>query len=161
MKAATHLKSPTATEAIGALIKQWTAAVRDKDLDAIMAYYAPDIVAYDAIIQLQFKGARPTANIGSSAWACAKGQCSSSREICRFTPMTISPSPTGCAVAAGPMTRANRNHPGCVRARVIGASTVNGKRCTSIFQHHSIWKAARPCSSSSPDGRLAQHRGEQ
>ncbi|EPJ89841.1 hypothetical protein CFII64_01941 [Pseudomonas sp. CFII64] len=57
MKAATHLKSPTATEAIGALIKQWTAAVRDKDLDAIMAYYAPDIVAYDAIIQLQFKGA--------------------------------------------------------------------------------------------------------
>jgi ketosteroid isomerase-like protein len=38
------------------LIEKWTAAVRDKDLDAIMAYYAPDIVAYDAIIQLQFKG---------------------------------------------------------------------------------------------------------
>lgn len=45
-------------EQIQTLIKQWSDAVRDKDLDAIMAYYAPDIVAYDAIIQLQFKGAQ-------------------------------------------------------------------------------------------------------
>lgn len=45
-----------AQQEIRALIEHWCAAVRDKDLDAIMSYYAPDIVAFDAIIQLQFKG---------------------------------------------------------------------------------------------------------
>ncbi|MDB6141401.1 MAG: isomerase [Pseudomonas sp.] len=38
------------------LLETWTAAVRDKDLDTIMAYYAPEIVAYDAIFALQFTG---------------------------------------------------------------------------------------------------------
>ncbi|SQF99928.1 isomerase [Paucimonas lemoignei] len=41
---------------IQSLIEQWSAAIRDKDLDLIMSYYAPEIVAYDAIIALQFKG---------------------------------------------------------------------------------------------------------
>jgi ketosteroid isomerase-like protein len=45
-------------EQIQTLLKAWCDAVRDKDLDKIMAYYAPDIVAYDAIIKLQFKGAQ-------------------------------------------------------------------------------------------------------
>lgn len=48
--------SSTAQAHIKTLLEQWCAAVRDKDLDAIMAYYAPDIVAYDAILQLQFRG---------------------------------------------------------------------------------------------------------
>lgn len=42
---------------IRALIDDWATAVRTKDLDGIMAYYAADIVAFDAISQLQFKGA--------------------------------------------------------------------------------------------------------
>ncbi len=41
---------------IQSLIEQWSAAIRDKDLDLIMSYYAPEIVAYDAIVALQFKG---------------------------------------------------------------------------------------------------------
>jgi ketosteroid isomerase-like protein len=45
-------------EQIQTLLKEWCDAVRAKDLDKIMAYYAPDIVAYDAIIKLQFKGAQ-------------------------------------------------------------------------------------------------------
>lgn len=57
MKAATNLDAGSASQDIRALITHWTHAVRDKNLDAIMAYYAPEIVAYDAIIQLQFKGA--------------------------------------------------------------------------------------------------------
>lgn len=43
-------------EQIQTLIQHWSAAIRDKDIEAIMAYYDPEIVAYDAIIQLQFKG---------------------------------------------------------------------------------------------------------
>jgi ketosteroid isomerase-like protein len=42
---------------IRALLEGWSVAVREQDLDRLMAYYAPDIVAYDAIMELQFKGA--------------------------------------------------------------------------------------------------------
>lgn len=37
-------------------LESWAAAVRAKDLDAIVAHYAPEIVAFDAIAALQFKG---------------------------------------------------------------------------------------------------------
>ena len=38
------------------LIDHWANAARTSDLDGIMSHYAPDIVAFDAIAQLQFKG---------------------------------------------------------------------------------------------------------
>ena len=38
------------------LIEQWVQAVRDRDIDAITAPYAEDILAFDAIKALQFKG---------------------------------------------------------------------------------------------------------
>lgn len=41
---------------IRALLDRWAQASRVKDLDGIMACYAPDILAFDAIAQLQFKG---------------------------------------------------------------------------------------------------------
>ena len=34
----------------------WRAAVRASDVPRIVSYYAEDIVAFDAILQLQFKG---------------------------------------------------------------------------------------------------------
>ncbi|WP_111414814.1 YybH family protein [Billgrantia lactosivorans] len=37
-------------------LESWAAAVRAQDLDAIVAHYAPDIVAFDAVTKLQFKG---------------------------------------------------------------------------------------------------------
>ena len=41
---------------IRALIADWARAARAKDVDAIFAHYAPDIVAFDGIGQLRFKG---------------------------------------------------------------------------------------------------------
>ena len=38
------------------LIDRWMQAVRDRDIPAITAPYADDIVAFDAIQSLQFKG---------------------------------------------------------------------------------------------------------
>jgi uncharacterized protein (TIGR02246 family) len=38
------------------LIDEWAAAARASDYDAIMSFYAPDIVAFDAVGRLQFKG---------------------------------------------------------------------------------------------------------
>ena len=38
-------------------LDDWARAVRAKNVDRIFAHYAPDIVAFDAIAQLQFKGA--------------------------------------------------------------------------------------------------------
>ena len=45
------------TVRIRRLIDHWAEAVRASDLDGIMAAYAPDILSFDAIAQLQFKGA--------------------------------------------------------------------------------------------------------
>ena len=45
------------TTRIRRLIDDWAEAVRASDLDRIMAAYAPDILSFDAIAQLQFKGA--------------------------------------------------------------------------------------------------------
>jgi ketosteroid isomerase-like protein len=42
---------------IRGLLDDWVKAARAKDVDGIMATYAPDILAFDAIAQLQFKGA--------------------------------------------------------------------------------------------------------
>lgn len=41
---------------VDALYKQWLAAVAKKDVNAIMACYTDDVVAFDAIMALQFKG---------------------------------------------------------------------------------------------------------
>jgi ketosteroid isomerase-like protein len=38
------------------LIDAWVEAARANDIDRIMAAYAPDILSFDAIGQLQFKG---------------------------------------------------------------------------------------------------------
>jgi len=50
------MKTTTDEQSIRALLDRWAQASRVKDLDGIMACYAPDIVAFDAISQLQFKG---------------------------------------------------------------------------------------------------------
>src|SRR3546814_19454257 len=42
---------------IRGLLDSWLQAVRARDTDQIMSHYAPDVVAYDAITALQFKGA--------------------------------------------------------------------------------------------------------
>lgn len=54
------MKMESADTAAGAevrtLIETWMAAVRDRDLERIMVAYAPDVVAYDAIVALRFVG---------------------------------------------------------------------------------------------------------
>jgi ketosteroid isomerase-like protein len=42
---------------IRGLLDDWAEAARSGDIDAIMTAYAPDILAFDAIAHLQFKGA--------------------------------------------------------------------------------------------------------
>src|SRR5687767_10081265 len=41
---------------IRALVDNWLTAVHTQDVDGIASHYAPDILAFDAIAQLQFKG---------------------------------------------------------------------------------------------------------
>ncbi|MFC4352921.1 YybH family protein [Fodinicurvata halophila] len=47
----------SAEQEIRAALDSLLKTVSSKDVDAIMDFYAPDIVAYDAIAALQFKGA--------------------------------------------------------------------------------------------------------
>lgn len=46
----------TAENEIRQLIESWIPAVRSRDVDAITAPYADDILAFDAVKTLQFKG---------------------------------------------------------------------------------------------------------
>jgi uncharacterized protein (TIGR02246 family) len=55
---ATITADRTAAAEIGRLIKEWAKAARAFDIDGVMAAYTPDILAYDAIGKLQFKGAQ-------------------------------------------------------------------------------------------------------
>jgi uncharacterized protein (TIGR02246 family) len=48
----------TAEAEIRGLIKDWAKAAGTFDIDRVMEAYAPDILAFDAIAQLQFKGAQ-------------------------------------------------------------------------------------------------------
>lgn len=48
--------STQARDEVRQTIESWLKAVRSLDVDAVMAHYDPDTVAFDAIMQLQFKG---------------------------------------------------------------------------------------------------------
>ncbi|MEE1867269.1 MULTISPECIES: YybH family protein [Pseudomonas] len=48
--------SSTAENEVRQLIERWIPAVRARDIPAILAPYTEDIVAFDAVKELQFKG---------------------------------------------------------------------------------------------------------
>jgi uncharacterized protein (TIGR02246 family) len=52
----TETANASAVAEIRALMDNWLRAVRANDIDGIVSHYAPDILAFDAIAQLQFKG---------------------------------------------------------------------------------------------------------
>jgi uncharacterized protein (TIGR02246 family) len=52
----TAIAHTTAEAEIRALVDNWLRAVLARDIDGIMSHYAPDILSFDAISQLQFKG---------------------------------------------------------------------------------------------------------
>jgi uncharacterized protein (TIGR02246 family) len=65
-------KSPEAE--VRALHESWLKAVRSRDVDGIVAHYARDIVAFDAIQQLQFKGV----DAYKKHWAACMEMCTES-----------------------------------------------------------------------------------
>jgi uncharacterized protein (TIGR02246 family) len=52
----TGIGDATAEAEIRELMDDWIAAVRAQDVDRIVSHYARDIIAFDAVSQLQFKG---------------------------------------------------------------------------------------------------------
>lgn len=55
MALATH--EVNAEDEIRGLLDSWLRAAKAKDVDRIMTHYTPDVLAFDAIMKLQFKGA--------------------------------------------------------------------------------------------------------
>ena len=50
------LFTPRPEDVIRARIAGWCEAVRTRDVERIAAYYAPDILAFDAVSRLRFEG---------------------------------------------------------------------------------------------------------
>jgi uncharacterized protein (TIGR02246 family) len=55
--AATKSTKPLAEAEIRGLIDRWAQAIRSKDVNALMADYAPDVLAFDLLPPLQYRGA--------------------------------------------------------------------------------------------------------
>ena len=131
------------------LIDHWANAARTSDLDGIMSHYAPDIVAFDAIAQLQFKGK----DAYRKHWEACLSMCSGPMifEVTTSTSRraTMWPSATISAGAAGPGRMAWKRSAGCARPSAAARSTAGGWSCTSISPHLSTWRPARRCSTSS------------
>lgn len=53
---ASEIRTATAEAEIGGALEDWAKAVQAKDIAGIVAHYAPDIVAYDAVLALAFEG---------------------------------------------------------------------------------------------------------
>jgi len=51
----THTKARDEAQ-LRQLIAQWAQALHDKDLNALMSYYAPDILTFDILPPLQYQG---------------------------------------------------------------------------------------------------------
>jgi ketosteroid isomerase-like protein len=134
---------------IRGLLEDWVAAARANDLDGIMAVYAPDIRSFDAIAQLQFKGA----DAYRKHWEWCIGMCSS--PILEIHDLAIE---TGGDVAfghyllrcGGRAKMARNRSGGCASPSATGGRTDGGWSRTSISRLPSRWKAARRCSTSSP-----------
>lgn len=56
-------------------LSSWAAAVKAGDLETIMAHYVPEIVSYDAVFALQFRGAEAY----RAHWRSCLDSCSSMR----------------------------------------------------------------------------------
>jgi uncharacterized protein (TIGR02246 family) len=63
----------TSEDKVRDLINSWVKAVHAGDIDRIMSHYAPDILAFDAISQLQFKGADAYTKHWKACLAMCKG----------------------------------------------------------------------------------------
>ena len=60
----------SAERQVRAVVDRIAAAIRDKDVDAVMAHYAPDIVAFDLLPPLQYRGAAMIRK-RLSQWLCS------------------------------------------------------------------------------------------
>ncbi len=61
-----------AVQDLRALMKTWTTAAQARDVKTIMSCYTDDVVAYDAIMKLQFQGA----DAYGKHWAMCMEMCS-------------------------------------------------------------------------------------
>ena len=52
----TQVNDSAAEQELRQLIETWSQAVKRQDIEQILAIYAKDVVAFDAIGELQFKG---------------------------------------------------------------------------------------------------------
>lgn len=67
----TENRNAKAEADIRARVESWRQAFFAQDIDAIMSHYAPDVLAFDAIGQLQFKGI----DAYRAHWQACMGMC--------------------------------------------------------------------------------------
>ena len=119
---------------IRSLIDEWSRAARSKDLDAILACYAPDVVAFDAIIKLDFRG---TETYRPHWQACLDMMPGDLLWKTRDMNVTVSGDVGFChyLVHCGAVDAQGKEHGGWMRATVCCRKTGDGWRI--VHEHYS------------------------
>ena len=113
--------------AIRQLHETFEQATAAKDLDRIMAQYADDVVAFDAVGALQFKGVPSIARTGSAVSSSARAKAFSKPTSCTWTSVATWPAAACSLTVAAPMPKARCRPPGCAARGSGRAAMVSGR----------------------------------
>lgn len=113
--------------AIRQLIEDWRAAVRASDVPRIVSYYAEDIVAFDAILQLQFKGRDAYQKHWQACTEMCKGPMTFDIAELQIHADQQVAFATTSATAAAPARTASRTPRGCGSAPATASKATAGR----------------------------------
>lgn len=120
---------------LSALLDKWVEGNRAKDVDAIIQHYSPDVVAFDAVLQLQFQGREAY----KAHWLNCMEMCSGPtafevRELHQESEATIG---FGRFIAYCGGTDAEGNAQGCLM-RVTQVYRLLGAEWKIVHEHFSV-----------------------
>jgi uncharacterized protein (TIGR02246 family) len=124
----------TAEEEIRALLESYFGAIRASDLERIVAHYAPDVIAYDAIGQFEFSGR----NAYKAHWKACLEMC----QAMSFEPRAPSIAASGdvafahCLIRCGATDADGKEQSGWVRATLAARKT--NDRWQIVHEHYSM-----------------------
>jgi uncharacterized protein (TIGR02246 family) len=133
---------------IQALIDRWTQAVEARDLEGVMALYAPRdaVVAYDLVPPLQYRGKEAYRENFRQMFAQYQG-----RMHVEYRDLHILSSGDLAVIYAlerlsGESAHGHTGAPGCGPPALRAGSTVSGCWCMTTYQCRWTWTAAGRCS---------------
>ena len=138
---------------IRARLDQWATGLRAKDIDAIMAAHAPDLLSFDCHSQLRLKGAQAYRTHLEACLPCMQGPMMFEMHDLEITAQGDLASALSSPAAAPRERMATSMSAGCAPPFACATRMANGWSCTDTSPRRSTPRAAEDCSTSSRSTR--------